>query len=148
MLNDTLIRLRRERGFTQSDVANQLHIVRQTLSKWEKGISVPDAEMLVSLAELYGVSVSELLGANASDSERQETVPSDNAIAENLASINEQLIIRNQRSKRVLRTVGAVFLALFITYLIGLLLSVSLFSVFRLDVSTDVETAHVENFMP
>lgn len=148
MLNDTLIRLRRERGFTQSDVAGQLHIVRQTLSKWEKGISVPDAEMLVRLAELYGVSVGELLGADASEPERQETVPDGKSIAENLASINEQLIIRNRRSKRVLKTVGAVFLAIFITWLIGILLSVSLFSVSRFNESIDVETTNVENFMP
>ena len=46
-----------------------MNIVRQTVSKWEKGLSVPDANLLVRLAENLEVSVAELLGGNIPDSE-------------------------------------------------------------------------------
>ena len=51
MLSDNIRTLRKNRGFTQEDLANRLNVTRQTISKWEKGISVPDAEMLSKLAE-------------------------------------------------------------------------------------------------
>ena len=51
MLNDNIRTVRKNRGFTQEDLASRLHVTRQTVSKWEKGISVPDAEMLTRLAE-------------------------------------------------------------------------------------------------
>ena len=44
-------------------MAARLHVVRQTISKWEKNLSVPDADTLIRLAEILEVSVSELLGA-------------------------------------------------------------------------------------
>ncbi|MBR2730722.1 MAG: helix-turn-helix transcriptional regulator, partial [Clostridia bacterium] len=56
MLNENLKRLRTEKGFTQETLAAELHVVRQTVSKWEKGLSVPDAEMLVRIAETLDVS--------------------------------------------------------------------------------------------
>ena len=46
---------------TQDELAQRLHVVRQTVSKWERGASVPDADMLARIAALYGVSASSLL---------------------------------------------------------------------------------------
>ena len=51
MLNDNIRTVRKNRGFTQEDLASRLHVTRQTISKWEKGLSVPDAEMLSRLAD-------------------------------------------------------------------------------------------------
>ena len=100
MFSDNLKRLRKERGFTQESLAIQLHVVRQTVSKWEKGLSVPDAVMLQRLAEVLEVSVSELLGAEIPEGENER-----NEIAELLSRINEQLAIRNRRGRLVLRIV-------------------------------------------
>ena len=63
MLNQNIKTVRKNKGFTQEDLANRLHVTRQTISKWEKGYSVPDADMLAKLAEEMEVSVGELLGA-------------------------------------------------------------------------------------
>ena len=63
MIGDNIRALRRERGMSQEQLAVGLHVVRQTISKWEKGLSVPDADMLVQLAALLQVPVSQLLGS-------------------------------------------------------------------------------------
>jgi putative transcriptional regulator len=68
MLSDNIKILRKKKGYSQETLAEQLHVVRQTISKWEKGISVPDAVMLdrmaaeIEMAELFEVPVSVLLG--------------------------------------------------------------------------------------
>ena len=63
MFGENLKTLRKQKGFSQEELAARLHVVRQTVSKWEKGRSVPDADALIRLAEVLEVSVSELLGA-------------------------------------------------------------------------------------
>lgn len=65
MLSENIQKYRKEKGFSQQELAEQLHVVRQTVSKWEKGISIPDAEVLPKLSELLGVSVEKLLGLNS-----------------------------------------------------------------------------------
>ena len=102
MFGENLKTLRKNKGFTQEELAARLNIVRQTVSKWEKGQSVPDAEMLVKLAEIFEVQVSQLLGS------RIEPDAQPDALAEQLARINEQLVIKNRRSKRVWKTIGII----------------------------------------
>ena len=63
MLNENLKQLRKSKGLSQEELAIRLNVVRQTISKWEKGLSVPDADMLIKIADIFEVSVSELLGA-------------------------------------------------------------------------------------
>ncbi len=63
MFGENLKTLRKNKGITQEELAARLNVVRQTISKWEKGQSVPDAEMLVKLAEIFEVQVSQLLGS-------------------------------------------------------------------------------------
>ncbi len=62
MLSNNLRTLRKNKGLSQEELAIRLNVVRQTISKWEKGISVPDSDMLIKLAEVFEVSVSDLLG--------------------------------------------------------------------------------------
>ena len=56
MLKDTIKKLRTEQGLSQDELAERIHVVRQTVSKWERGTSVPDADSLVALARALGVS--------------------------------------------------------------------------------------------
>lgn len=63
MFGENLKTLRKQKGFSQEELAARLNVVRQTVSKWEKGLPVPDADTLIRLAEVLEVSVSELLGA-------------------------------------------------------------------------------------
>lgn len=104
MFQDNLKTLRKNKGYTQEELATKLKVVRQTVSKWEKGLSVPDAEMLLKIAEEFEVSVSELLGAKIADEQSKSDV------AEQLARINEQLAIKNRRAKRIWQVVGIVLI--------------------------------------
>lgn len=61
MLNENIKNLRKAKGISQEELAVRLNVVRQTVSKWERGISVPDSGMLISLAEELDTSVSVLL---------------------------------------------------------------------------------------
>ena len=104
MLNKNLKTIRNNKGFTQEELANRLHVTRQTISKWEKGYSVPDADLLSKLADELDVSVSELLGKDEIPAEETDS------LSNQLARINEQLSIRNRRAKRVWK--AAIVLAI------------------------------------
>ena len=71
MLSENIKALRKAKGLSQQELAERLHVVRQTVSKWEQGLSVPDADLLVRLAEALEVTVAELLGTP----EPESTVP-------------------------------------------------------------------------
>ncbi len=94
MLSKNLKIFRKRKGLTQENVAEALNIVRQTASKWEKGISVPDADMLIRLAEILDVSVNELIGSDIADEKNEDM------IAVELARVVDQLASRNHRSKK------------------------------------------------
>ena len=74
MFNENLKTLRKQKGFSQEELASRLHVVRQTISKWEKNLSVPDADTLIRLAEILEVSVSELLGSKIETENENENV--------------------------------------------------------------------------
>lgn len=107
MLNDNIKNLRKQKGMTQEELAVRLHVVRQTVSKWEKGLSVPDAETLQKIAQELEVNVNELLGAEIKYEDNR------NEIADQLARINEQLAVQNRRTGRIIKTI-AIVLAIFV----------------------------------
>lgn len=93
---------------TQEELAGQLHVTRQTISKWEKGLSVPDADMLSRMAEILGVSVAELLGADRVEPQQMD------ALVEQLCRINEQLAIKNRRARKIWKVVIAAAVILIV----------------------------------
>lgn len=109
MLNENLAKTRKERGLTQEALAVKLNVVRQTVSKWEKGTAVPDADTLCKIADALEVSVSNLLG-NTQHEEHMDTA----AISTTLAQINEQLAIRNRRTARIWKLSILILLAVVI----------------------------------
>ncbi len=116
MLNDNIRTIRKARGYSQEELAIRLNVVRQTVSKWEKGLSVPDAELLSKMAEVLEVSVEELLG-------EPKTQPrEDDAVVEQLARINEQLAVKNRRARRIWRIIGIILAALVLLNIIGVVL--------------------------
>ena len=97
MLGENLKVLRKQKGMSQEVMAQQLNVVRQTVSKWEQGLSVPDAQMLTRIAELFEVPVSSLLGEKIG--EKADT----DEIAAQLAVLNEQLAAKTRRGKRIFK---------------------------------------------
>ena len=72
MLNENIKAVRKAKGLSQEELAIKLNVVRQTVSKWEQGLSVPDSDMLVSLSEALETPVSALLGENVSERKTDE----------------------------------------------------------------------------
>ena len=105
MLQENLRTLRKARGLSQEDLAQQLHITRQTLSKWENGLSVPDAQLLLRLAEILDVPVSELLGGPVEAAGEDEAT-----VALHLERLNALLAERNRRSRRIWKIVAGVLI--------------------------------------
>ena len=110
MLSENLKALRKQKGMSQEVMAQQLNVVRQTVSKWEQGLSVPDAQMLTNIAELFEVPVSSLLGEKIG--EKADT----DEIAAQLAVLNEQLAAKTKRSKRIFKILLAVFAGIILMY--------------------------------
>lgn len=120
MLNENLSRIRRERGLTQESLAIKLNVVRQTISKWENGTAVPDADMLCRISDALDVSIAELLGSPEHVDKMDIT-----AIAKSLAEINQQLAVRNRRSHNVLKVILGAAIALFLLIAIVVVLDIS-----------------------
>ena len=133
MLNQNIKNLRKQKGYTQETLAQELNIVRQTVSKWEKGYSVPDAVMLEKLAELFEVSVGELLGDTAQSNEDKADL---NRISEQLAVLNNQLAKELNRKRKVRKIVLIIISALLAIVLITVVL-LSVFSFKNNDYAVD-----------
>lgn len=97
MLSENIKSIRKSKGLSQEELAIKLNVVRQTISKWEKGLSVPDSDMLVSLSEVLETSVSTLLGETI-----DELKPDDlKVISEKLEVINLQLAKRKTTRRKM-----------------------------------------------
>ena len=99
MLNENIKAFRKSKGLSQQELAVKLNVVRQTVSKWEQGRSVPDSDMLISLSEVLETPVSTLLGETVIETE----VDSLKAISEKLEVINLQLAQRKTTGRRIVR---------------------------------------------
>lgn len=88
MLGDQIKKYRKEKKMSQEELAIPLNVVRQTVSKWENNLSVPDAELLIRLAEVLEISVAELLGT---DEQQQPASLSAETLGAELARLNEEL---------------------------------------------------------
>ena len=99
MLKDNIKSIRKSKGLSQEELAIKLHVVRQTISKWEQGLSVPDSEMLISMSEVLETPVSSLLGENIIESKVDDL----KVISEKLEIINLQLSERKNTRRKIIR---------------------------------------------
>ena len=145
MIGENIKTYRQKKGYTQEEVANRLHVTRQTISKWEKNYSIPDAEVLVKLADVLEVQTSQLLGVKV-DSDVQTTEEKQNAYAEQLAHIAEQMAIRNRQRKRIWKTIGIAFAVIIVVCIVLIVMNIAFFSACPTteDVQTYEETIMLE----
>lgn len=99
MLNENIRAVRRSKGLSQEELAVKLGVVRQTVSKWEQGLSVPDSDLLLSLSEALETPVSTLLGETVAETGAGEL----QVICEKLEVINLQLARRRDARRRAVR---------------------------------------------
>ena len=98
MLNENIKAIRKSKGLSQEELAIKLNVVRQTISKWEKGLSVPDSNMLISISQVLETPVSTLLGETVVEPKVDDL----KVISEKLEIINLQLAQRKTTRRKIL----------------------------------------------
>ena len=119
MLSENIKTLRKKKGLSQDELAIKINVVRQTVSKWEKGLSVPDSEMIIKLAEELDTTVNVLLGETI---ELHETTELE-ALAAKLELLNIQVAKQNDTTRKIWRAafivLGLISMAFILKELIG-----------------------------
>lgn len=134
MFQENLKTMRKAKGYTQEELAIKLNVVRQTVSKWEKGLSVPDADVLCKIADVLDTDGSTLLGEEIVE----ETDKS--AVAQQLAKISEQLAMKNQRSKTIWKVVCIILFVIVVFYILAIV-------AFSVIASENIADSHSENMV-
>lgn len=118
MLKENIKMLRKAKGLSQEELAIKLNVVRQTISKWEQGLSVPDAEMLISLSEVLETPVITLIGETVTEPQVDDL----KVISQKLEVINLQLAQRASRGRKVLQWVFISVCVLIVAIFFALLI--------------------------
>lgn len=134
MFHENLKTMRKAKGYTQEELAIKLNVVRQTVSKWEKGLSVPDADVLCKIADVLDTDVSTLLGEEIVE----ET--DKGAVAQQLAKISEQLAMKNQHSKKIWKVVCIILFVILVFYILAIV-------VFSVIASENIADSYSENMV-
>lgn len=116
MLNENIKRIRKSKGLSQEELAIKLNVVRQTVSKWENGLSVPDSDMLITLADELDTSVNVLLGETVTESMTDDL----KVISKKLEVINLQLAKRNMVKIKTIRLILIALCAFIVLVFIAL----------------------------
>ena len=116
MLNENIKRIRKSKGLSQEELAIKLNVVRQTVSKWENGLSVPDSSMLIILANELDTTVSELLGEPVAE----PTTDDLKTLSEKLEVINLQLAKRSITKVKTIRWILISLCAVIVVIFIAL----------------------------
>lgn len=115
MLNENLKQLRKSKGLTQAEFELKFNVVRQTVSKWEKGLSVPDAEMLMEIADQFDIPVADILG---------KTIEADNetdhikVLSEKFALLNEQYAKNVEKNHRIFHRLWVAGIVALLGYMV------------------------------
>lgn len=134
MFAENLKKIRKDKGYTQETLAEKLNVVRQTVSKWEKGLSLPDVDMLSKIVNVLETDVNILLDGQITTTDQSE-------IVKRLAKINEQLTIKNRRYKKIMKTIAIILLIIVIFGILLVILNMGTFiSISNSETTTTVET--------
>ena len=134
MFAENLKKIRKDKGYTQETLAEKLNVVRQTVSKWEKGLSLPDVDMLSKIVNVLETDVNILLDGQITTTDQSE-------IVKQLAKINEQLTIKNRRYKKIMKTIAIILLIIVIFGILLVILIIGTFiSISNSETTTTVET--------
>ena len=118
MLKENIKTIRKSKGLSQEELGIKLNVVRQTISKWEQGLSVPDSEMLISISEALETPVSTLLGETISESKVDDL----KAISEKLEIINLQISQRKNARRKMVHWLLILLCVIIIIIFISLIL--------------------------
>lgn len=120
MLNENIKIGRKSKGLSQDELAIKLNVVRQTVSKWERGLSVPDSEMLIAISEILEIPVGKLLGENIELSKADQL----EVISQKLEVINLQLSKKKEANRKLLHG-SMIVLCVLLLFIFAILLIIN-----------------------
>lgn len=109
--NNKLYSLRKQKGFSQEELANRLNVSRQTISKWEVGESTPDMEKLVAISDLFEVSLDELV-LDKTPEEPEKAEPSEQIVRSELYSDIKENVLTDDNKKKAKKGLKIAAIAL------------------------------------
>ena len=134
ILADKIIDLRKKNGWSQEELAEHLNVSRQSVSKWESGMSVPDLNKIIAMSELFGVSTDYLLKDELDAPTPSETTGKDAAAPVRTITAeeaNEYLAAVEKHSKRITLGVALCILSPMLLILLGVILFKDIFVIFK-----------------
>lgn len=121
MFKENLKKFRNRKGISIEQLANKLNIKPKTVSKWEKGISVPDIQLLMKLSEILGVSVNDLLGVNVNESNHEKRLEIlENELSKLKQQIDSNINSASRIKRNVLLTFGLILLFAIVFSILGI----------------------------
>ncbi|MEE0266188.1 MAG: helix-turn-helix transcriptional regulator, partial [Acutalibacteraceae bacterium] len=97
---------RKQKGFSQEELANRLNVSRQTISKWEIGDSTPDLEKLVAISDLFDVSLDSLVKGKEEEPQR-----ADEPVKSELVSVLNEKVLTSEnkvKAKNILKIIAII----------------------------------------
>ena len=121
MFKENLKEFRNRKGISIEQLANKLNIKPKIVSKWEKGISVPDIQLLMKLSEILGVSVNDLLGVNVNESNHEKRLEIlENELSKLKQQIDSHINSASRIKRNVLLTFGLILLFAIVFSILGI----------------------------
>lgn len=117
--NNRLYRLRKQKGFSQEELANRLNVSRQTISKWEVGDSTPDMEKLIAISDLFNVSLDNLITGKEDKPQITTETKSD------FVSVLNEKVLTNENKKKAksaLKIIGIIATAVLVIDVISMII--------------------------
>ncbi|MBP3268251.1 MAG: helix-turn-helix transcriptional regulator [Ruminococcus sp.] len=126
--NNKLYELRKQKGFSQEELANRLNVSRQTVSKWEVGDSTPDMEKLIAISDLFGISLDELILDKSPTPPPVVQSAKSEVYSEIKTDIKEKVLTDSNRKKvrKLLKIAGIILGAVLVVDLISFLIYIAL----------------------
>ena len=126
--NNKLYELRKQKGFSQEELANRLNVSRQTVSKWEVGDSTPDMEKLIAISDLFGISLDELILDKAPTPPPVVQSAKSEVYSEIKSDIKEKVLTDSNRKKvrKWLKIAGIILGAVLVVDLISFLIYIAI----------------------
>ncbi|MEF2920112.1 MAG: helix-turn-helix transcriptional regulator [Acutalibacteraceae bacterium] len=117
--NNRLYQLRKQKGFSQEELANRLNVSRQTISKWEVGDSTPDMEKLIAISDLFNVSLDNLITGKEDEPQITTETKSD------FVSVLNEKVLTNENKKKAksaLKIIGIIAAAVLVIDVISMII--------------------------
>ncbi len=126
--NNKLYELRKQKGFSQEELANRLNVSRQTVSKWEVGDSTPDMEKLIAISDLFEISLDELVLDKTSEPAYDAQSAKPDIYSEIKTDIKEKVLTdgNKKKAKKGLKVAGIILGAILAIDLISFVIYVVL----------------------